>query len=68
MYPVGFEVLPVHADIADVGRGEDDNLAGIGGIGEDFLVAGVRCIEDGFTEAWLTAGKGVSSELLSVLK
>lgn len=49
-------------------RGEDYNLAGIGGICKDLLVAGVRCIEDGFSEAWLTAEKGVSPELLPILK
>ncbi len=39
------DVLVVGADIADMGEGEGDDLAGIGRIGEDLLVAGHRGIE-----------------------
>ncbi len=31
------DVLVIGADIADMRKGEGDDLAGIGGIGEDFL-------------------------------
>src|SRR5690606_14608927 len=38
-------VLAVGADIADVREGEGDDLPGIGGIGEDFLIAGERGVK-----------------------
>ena len=41
----GFQVFRVGPDIADMGEGEGDYLAGIGGIGEDFLIAGDRGVE-----------------------
>ena len=39
-------ILGVGADVADVRIGERDDLAGVGGIGEDLLVAGHRGVED----------------------
>src|SRR5690606_22992299 len=39
------DVFVIGADIADMRKGEGDDLAGIGGIGEDFLVAGERRVE-----------------------
>src|SRR5580658_4032287 len=44
----GFVVGSAGAVIADLGVGENDNLPGIGGIGEDFLIAGNSGIEDYF--------------------
>ena len=44
----GLDVLVVDADIADMGKGEGDDLPGIGRIGEDFLIAGHRGIEADF--------------------
>ena len=41
----GLDVVLVGADIADMGEGEGDDLPGIGGIGEDFLVAGHGGVE-----------------------
>ena len=35
----GFDVVFVGADIADMREGEGDDLAGIGRVGEDFLIA-----------------------------
>jgi hypothetical protein len=43
-----FNVLVIGADIADMREGEGDDLAEIGGIGEDFLVAGQRRVEADF--------------------
>ena len=34
-----------NADIADMGEGEGDELAGVGGIGEDLLIPGHRGVE-----------------------
>ncbi|MGY4482600.1 hypothetical protein ACVWWR_001791 [Bradyrhizobium sp. LM3.2] len=39
------DVVVVGADVADMRKGEGDELAGIGGIGEDLLVAGHRGVE-----------------------
>ncbi len=39
------DVLVIGADIADMREGEGDDLAGIGRVGEDFLVAGQRRVE-----------------------
>ena len=41
----GFDVLGVGAHVADVGEGKGDDLAGIGRIGEDFLVPGDGGVE-----------------------
>ena len=46
--PRGFVVLAAGAVVADLRIGEDDDLPGIGRIGEHFLVAGERGIEDHF--------------------
>ena len=42
------DVVLIGADIADMREGEGDDLAGIGGIGEDLLIAGHRGIEADF--------------------
>ena len=44
------DVLGVGADIADMREGEGDDLAGIGGIGKDLLVAGERGVEAHFRD------------------
>ena len=41
----GLDVLVVGADIADMREGEGDDLAGVGRIGEDLLVAGHGGVE-----------------------
>ena len=43
-----FDVLVIGADIADMREGEGDDLAEIGGVGQDLLVAGQRRVEDHF--------------------
>ena len=44
------DVFVVGADIADMREGEGDELPGIGGIGEDLLVAGHRGVEADFAD------------------
>ncbi|MGY4301907.1 hypothetical protein ACVWXN_010002 [Bradyrhizobium sp. i1.4.4] len=44
------DVFLVGTDIADMREGEGDELAGIGGIGEDLLIAGHRGVEADFTD------------------
>ena len=41
----GLDVFVIGADDADMGKGEGDDLPGIGGIGEDLLIAGHRGVE-----------------------
>ena len=41
----GLDVVVVGADIADMREGEGDDLPGIGGVGEDLLIAGHGGIE-----------------------
>src|SRR5208282_4466713 len=53
----GLFIEAVGADVADVGIGEADDLAGVTRIGEDFLVAGERSIENDFAAA-ARAGAG----------
>ncbi len=48
----GFVVGGTGAVIADLGICENDDLSGIGGIGEDFLVTGDGGIEDDFAGAF----------------
>ena len=44
-------IIRVGADIADMREGEQHDLVGIGRIGEDFLIAGDRCIETQFADS-----------------
>jgi hypothetical protein len=53
----GLDVLVVGADVADVRKSESDDLPGIGGIGEDFLIAG-----HGGVEAHLANGAADGAE------
>ena len=47
-----FVIVGVRAVVADLRIGEDDDLAGIGGVREDFLIAGDGGIEDDFAGAF----------------
>src|SRR5690606_34187550 len=46
--PLSLDILVVEADIADMGEGEGDDLAGEGRVGQAFLIAGHRGIEADF--------------------
>ena len=53
---LGFLVVEIGADVADVRIGKADDLAGVAGIGENFLVAGEAGIENDLATApgdWL---------------
>ena len=56
----GFEVVVVGADVADVGEGEGDDLAGIGGVGQDFLVAGHGGVEADFAHGFAFEAKSLA--------
>ena len=42
------DILVIHPDIADMREGEGDDLPRIGGVGQDFLIAGHRRVEADF--------------------
>ena len=44
------DVFVVHPDIADMREGEGDDLAGIGGVCQDFLIARHGRVEADFTD------------------
>jgi hypothetical protein len=58
--PGRFHVLGIHAIIADQRIGHGHNLARIGGIGKDFLIAGHRGVEYYFSGSLTRSGKGSS--------
>jgi hypothetical protein len=41
----GFDVLSVRSDIPDMGERKSNDLAGVGGVSEDFLISGDRSVE-----------------------
>lgn len=47
----GFFIIEIGADISNVRIGETDNLPGVTGVGEDFLVAGEAGVENDFAAA-----------------
>lgn len=49
-----------------MGGGHGDDLAEVGGVGEDFLVAGHAGVENGFTEDGFGCSESVSSKDASV--
>ena len=46
----GFDIFVVGADIADMGKGEGDDLRGVGRVGENFLIAGHGGVEADFAD------------------
>ena len=55
------DVLLVRADIADVGEGEGDDLAGVGRVGQDLLIARHRGVE---ADLAVALGRGTDAEAL----
>ena len=49
--PRGFLIFEIGADVSDVWIGQTDNLTGIAGVGENFLVPGEAGIENDFAAA-----------------
>lgn len=63
-----FLVLGIGADVADVRIRQADNLAGIAGIGEDFLIAGEAGIKNNFSAAAATGAGRAAVKYSSVLE
>jgi hypothetical protein len=60
LYLFRLEVYPVDAVVADEGVGGDDNLPGVGGVGEHLLVADHAGIEDDLAVAVGPGAEGVA--------
>src|SRR5690606_40927397 len=60
--PAGLVVLAGAAGVADVGIGQGDDLAGVRGVGEDFLVAGHGRVEHDFTDGKAGRADGYAFE------
>jgi hypothetical protein len=56
----GLHVLVVHARVADVRRGHEHDLSGVGGVGERLLVAGHAGREHGLAERAAASSVGAS--------
>ena len=63
-----FLVFEVGADVADVGIRQADDLPGIAGIGEYFLIAGKAGIENDFAAAADASARGTTAKYSSVLE
>ena len=57
-WPAGLAIVVGDAVVADERAGHRDDLAGVGRVGEDFLIAGEGGVEAGF--AFDAAGRGVA--------
>lgn len=65
---IGFLIVLVGADVADMGIGQADNLTGIAGIGEDFLITGEAGIENNFAAATGASARRATTKYASVLE
>ena len=66
--PRRFLVVKIGAHVSDVRISEADDLAGVAGIGEDFLVTGETGIENDFTAAARAGARGAPVKNSSVLE
>ena len=57
-----FDVLGVHAGVADVRIGQRDDLPAVRGIGEDFLVAGHRGVEHHLADGGAVRADGTAAK------
>ena len=58
----GFDVFLIRADDADMGKGEGDDLPGVGRIGQDLLISRHRGVEADFAHRARLGAKGVAFE------
>ena len=63
-----FLVIEIRANISDVGISEADNLAGVTGVGENFLVTGKAGIKNDFAAAAATCARRASLKYSSVFE
>ena len=65
---VGFVVVRIGAVIADFGIGQDDDLAGVGRISKDLLIAGDGGVENDLPEALALRAIAFAAEDASILQ
>ena len=58
----GFGIFRIRADITDMGISQGDDLFGVGGIGEDFLIPGHGGIEYHFADRMAGGSDGTALE------
>ena len=66
MGPGRFDVLEVDAVVADQRIGHGDDLAGVGRIGQNFLVARHAGVEDDLAGYFSGSAEGLADEILAV--
>jgi hypothetical protein len=66
--PLGFLIVEIGADVADVRISETDDLAGIAGIAENFLITGEAGIKNNFAAAPRAGAGGTPVKRSSVLE
>ena len=64
----GLHVLEVDADVANLGAREEDELAGVGRVGEDLLVAGQGRVEDHLADGGALGAEGAAGPDGAVLE
>ena len=62
------DVFRVGADVADMGEGEGDDLPGVGGICQDFLVAGHRGVEAELAERGAVGARAPAPEDAAIVQ
>jgi hypothetical protein len=60
------DVLVIDPGVADMGIGQGDDLPRIGWIGENFLIAGQRGIEDHLTDGHAFGADGTATKYRAV--
>ena len=64
----GFDILIIDTDVANVWKSKSDDLARIGGIGEDLLITSDRRIEANLTNGAAFGAKALASNHRSIGK
>ena len=64
----GFLVVEIRADVSNVRIGQADNLAGIAGVGEDFLITGETGIKNDFAAATRASTRRAPVKYATVLE
>src|SRR5262249_28678919 len=64
----GFVVFGVGAVVADLRIGQNDDLSGVGGVGENFLIAGNGSIKNDFAVAFAFGAVAFASEDAAVFE
>ncbi len=64
----GLDVFGIRADIADMRKGDCDDLPGIAGVRQDFLIAGHRCVETDFAGGIARSAEAITPKYRTIRK